>query len=527
MDCHLFRLSTHIAALLLALCACCGVQAAVENPARFSLWEIRVEGNTVLPRTVVERAVYPFLGPGRTAADLERAQDALAKAYQEAGYLTVLVDLPAVAPDGAGVAVLKVIEGKLGALKVSGNRYVSRQALRAAVPALQVGQVPYFPQVQKEIEQVNQSADRRVTPVLSMGSEPGTFQAELKVEDKPALHGSVEVNDRAGPNTRPLRLNGSLRYDDLWQSGHSAMLNYQVSPQDTTEVRAISGSYSLPVGHGGDLLSFSAVHSRSNVVTLGDLTLVGNGDSAGLHYVLSLPSEFALSQNLVAGVDFKRYAQLVGVAPGSSPNTPLSYWPLSAQYNASFGGADSLTQVSLSAVVGPGRLFRANDADFENARAGAQADFAYVRWDLAREQKLYRGFSLYVRAGGQAASGPLVTYEQYTAGGADSVRGYLEAEQAGDDALFGRAELRSPPLGSTGWWSGLYTLAFVDAAGLQLQEVLPGQQSRYTLYAYGAGIHLRPQAGLEGSFEVGVPQRDGQTTKAHEPRALFRLAYQF
>src|SRR5271156_5411203 len=41
--------------------------------AGFDLNEIRVEGSTVLPQEQVEEVVYPFLGPGRTAKDVEAA----------------------------------------------------------------------------------------------------------------------------------------------------------------------------------------------------------------------------------------------------------------------------------------------------------------------------------------------------------------------------------------------------------------------------------------------------------------------
>src|SRR5829696_1792449 len=45
--------------------------------------EYRVLGSKHLPRIEVEEAVYPYLGPGRTFADVEQARAALEKAYHD------------------------------------------------------------------------------------------------------------------------------------------------------------------------------------------------------------------------------------------------------------------------------------------------------------------------------------------------------------------------------------------------------------------------------------------------------------
>src|SRR5262245_52566482 len=67
---------------------------AVEPQVRFDILEFRIEGNTVLSVPVIEQVVTPFLGPGRTMADVEAARAALEKAYQGTGWLTVFVDVP-------------------------------------------------------------------------------------------------------------------------------------------------------------------------------------------------------------------------------------------------------------------------------------------------------------------------------------------------------------------------------------------------------------------------------------------------
>ena len=74
--------------------------AARPAPARaapqrhFDINEFRVDGNTVLTEVEIDRAVYGFLGPDKTAADVEKARATLEAAYQAKGYPTVSAEVP-------------------------------------------------------------------------------------------------------------------------------------------------------------------------------------------------------------------------------------------------------------------------------------------------------------------------------------------------------------------------------------------------------------------------------------------------
>ena len=42
---------------------------------------------------------------------------------------------------------------------------------------------------------------------------------------------TVELNDRYSAATGRLRLNGAIRYDNLWQAGHSLGVSFQIGPK--------------------------------------------------------------------------------------------------------------------------------------------------------------------------------------------------------------------------------------------------------------------------------------------------------
>ncbi len=187
-----------------------------EKAPTFNVFEFKVDGNTVLPNGKIEEAVYPFMGEAKTIDDVEKARSALEKTYQDNGYLTVSVSIPQQEVD-AGIVRLLVTEGSVETLRIKDSQYTSLAEIKSRVAEFQEGKVPHFPTAQQQLGTVNKGQNRQVTPVLRPGKSPGKVEVDLKVQDKLPLHGSLELNDRYSPNTTETRLNGSVRYENLWQ----------------------------------------------------------------------------------------------------------------------------------------------------------------------------------------------------------------------------------------------------------------------------------------------------------------------
>lgn len=504
--------------------------------ASFDVVEYRVEGNSVLPRIKVEEALYRHLGKNKQIADVEQARVELERAYRDAGYPTVLVDIPE-QEVASGVVRLRVTEGRIDKVRVTGARYFSQGKLLERFPTLRSGSVLYLPDMQKGLGEANRAADRKVTPILKPGATPGTVGVEFKVEDRLPLHGSFELNDRYSANTSRLRLSGMLRYDNLWQREHSLSVQYLTSPERTSEVSVWSASYLMPVAADSDrLLSFYAVRSRSDVAAVGDVKVLGQGDIYGVRAILPLPPRQDYFHSLVLGVDYKDMKENVVLVGADSIRTPISYAPFSVQYNAIMPGRKGTTQANIGAIFSLRGLvdetidcFDQQVSEFECKRFGARANFFYVRAGVQRTHKLPGNLSLIGKIDGQLTDQPLISNEQFGGGGLDSVRGYTEFERLGDKALRGSLELRSPPLAKrvSGRLDELYLLGFVDGAKLSLVQPLAGQTSRFDLSSGGAGLVLRGWGGVRASLLAAVPFENGAFTRAGDVRAHFQLAYDF
>jgi hemolysin activation/secretion protein len=501
-------------------------QAQAEK--HFYIQEYRVEGGGhLLPRVEVEAAVYPYLGPYRTTGDVEQARGALEQAYRDKGYQTVSVQIP---PQQMrhGVVMLEVMQGEVARLRVHGSRYFSLEQIKREAPSLQEGQSPNFTQVTHDLLVLNELPDRRVTPTLSAGAVPGTVNVDLNVKDTPPVHGSLEINNRYSAETTPLRLNGSVSYDNLWQLEHSIGFSFQVSPEDLSQVKVFSGYYLARVPEVSWLsLMLQGTKQDSNVNTLGGIGVAGKGDVLGGRAILTLPAQKDFYHSLSLGIDYKHFNQDVLIA-GTDAVTPVTYYPLSAAYSGTWMGKGYETDLNASVNLAL-RGLGSDEAEFELNRHGASGDFIYFRGDLSHTRDLPEGFQVFVKAQGQAADQPLLNSEQFSGGGLGTVRGYLESEELGDNGIFGSAELRTPSLSEflgkpVDEWR---FYIFGDGGLLTINDPLPEQVAKMKLASVGVGSRVKLLNHLNGSLDLGLPLDNGPQTNAYEALLTFRLWAEF
>jgi hemolysin activation/secretion protein len=513
-------------------------QAAAPTPVKtFPVLEYQVEGNTLMRTIDIERAVTPYLGEGKSIKDVEAARQNLEKIYHDHGYQTVLVNIPQ-QEVSSGVVRLTVLEAPVGQVQVKGSRYHSLEVINATVPQLQGGVVPNFNEVQKELAQVNHTPDLHVTPVLRASTTPGQVDVDLNVQDELPVHAMVEANNRYSANTAHLRLIGEVSYDNLFQSNQSLSIQYQTAPEHPDEAKIWSLSYVIPT-QSGLVWALYAVRSDSNIAAVGDLDVIGNGSIYGVRLIDPLASlDPNFYHSFTAGLDYKDFKQDVTLQGEDDLASPAKYSPFSLQYSATWLGpsdphhssaATTAARSNTTLDFGVNFVVRAlggTDADqFDHKRYGASPSFFIFHPDLQRQQILPWNWSLVAKVDGQLASGPLISNEQYGAGGLDSVRGYTEAERLGDEGGRGSLELRTPQLLSGySHFTQSYWYLFTDGARVRILDPLPAQRTGYDLASYGIGFRFK-YAGLSTDLDGARAVTAGYVTRAGSYSAQFRVNY--
>ena len=336
------------------------------------------------------------------------------------------------------------------------------------------------------------------------------------------------------PTRRPSASPPACRYDNLWQRGHSVGLTLTTAPTETDQTTVAVLNYGVPLA-GGDSLSFYAVHSNSNIDALGGTKVLGKGSTVGLRYGINLGATERSNQSLALGVDYRDVQEQISLGD-LSISKPLRYLPFQASYTANWAAPQRQLQANVALSLGLRPLLArridgceledgsiGNDDQFRCKRKGADGGFATLRLDL-RHTEVFEYFSLAGRVAGQLASQQLSSAEQFTLGGADSVRGYYEGAAAGDHGLLASLELRSanfapwlqrqhpgPAFEDLG---ELSLLAFVDAGRLQTINPDAGQNRRQPLLGTGVGLRFASRSGVAIDLQlaeahkavVGAPQ---------------------
>ena len=285
-----------------------------------------------------------------------------------------------------------------------------------------------------------------------------------------------------------------------------------------------------------------------------DIAIAGNAIVAGVRYILPLFPGGENTHQLSVGVDFKRLEPTNATFPDGGTvvvKSPVQYTPASLAYTGFYPDRWGLTKLALTAkgyVAGtiPGGTkqdFAGNPNDLAGQpgnRKGSTGTFAVLQGGLDRAQPLPADFTLSLHADGQWGSQPLIPAEEYFAGGFDTVRGYLQFEAIGDNAVRGRAELTTPELFAIPidriWQrrrSSDYTIrvklaAFYDVAQLWVQQAEPGQASQFRLEGAGGGVRVKfPKDIGQLILDQGFALRDTLNTKRGDTFVHFSVGLAF
>lgn len=478
--------------------------------ATFTIRDFFVQGNNLLLPDRVDAILAPFIGPARRFTDIEQARAALEKAYRELGYPTVAVAVPEQTVE-YGVISLTVYEGRLKSIDVTNARFFSQGYIRDKLPAIRLGALLHEPTVLKQLDALNANTDLKVAPILKPSDEPGQLDLELKVKDRPPVHGRVELNNRGVPTTPLLRLNAALQYTNLFGADHAITLQTSQTPQDWGAVEVYSFNYAAPLSAGHQLVAYAATaHSKSNLGATpvgGGADIIGNSVVAGLRYLFPIRIGSGMDHQLSLGLDYKHLDRSQATFPGGIKVTvtnAISYLPASLGYNGIRPDEWGLTKLTMSVrgyvagtiSGGDKEDFTGNPQDPLNMPGvchSCTGTFVAFKGGIDRDHRLPYGFDLSLKSDGQWVNAPVAPTERYFAGGMESVRGYREYEAVGDNAVRASAELISPPIPALPFENirrSLRLAAFYDFAYLWIRGAAPGQVDHHHLAGTGVGLRL-------------------------------------
>jgi len=473
---------------LCAALACFALHAAEPGVPRFEISRFQVEGNQLVASETLARAVAPLAGPQREFSDIQRAVDAIERAYVQAGFTAVKVTVPEQELAG-GAVTIRVVEAVLTSVSVEGHQHFSAENIRASLGSLQTGTAPRLGDLSAAIQLANDNPAKQVSVSMAEGALPGTVDATVKVVDHAPLRFITTLDNTGTAASGRWRAGVAVQHANLWDRDHVGTLAYASSPDSPSGQRlhVYSLGYRVPLYALGDSIDFiygrSSVNSPSSSPTLGGvLGFTGKGETWGLRYNHFLGRTGEASAKLVFGLERKNIdsrcrvngetIDFTGPTPPISACVPYTTTPLSITYLGQRDGLDQALAYSLglSRNLASGARFANLDGRTDRysyltpGNRSTRDQFMVLRGGATLLQGLDGGWQLRLAGNAQFTDTPLVASEQLGLTGTHAVRGFQERAVAADSGLVLNAELYTPALGAgIGLPGDLRVLAFVDA----------------------------------------------------------------
>ncbi len=453
-----------------------------------------VTGNTLVGTEEILLLVSPYIGSEVDLPGLQLVAQLVTQLYRNKGFVLAKAYLPSQRVEG-GVVKIAVLESKMGDLSFQGNDRYSDRYLRRHFSSFLAE--PMEPLLERSLLILNDFPDLSVRAQVQEGVSPGTTDMGVTVEEHRRLKGMLEYNNFGSKFISRDRFGLTVDFAH-WQGNLLSVRGIVGEPTKNMMYGRLL--YSWPIGFNG---------TRAQVVySRGDLEPAGSAAASGLKYKTE-GIGLSLSYPWI-----KRRVHALTVEGGLDANNFQDNFfredkirRLSAGMRSDRLDGSGRNLLSFSLAYGLGELLGGMaDKSSKSSRMGADDRFVKMSLDLGRIQRISDRISLMLSLNGQMTSRSLVSGEQFSIGGADSVRGYQTGALLGDMGYTLRSEMRVRPFrDSQSIYQKVHLALFVDHGAVFLKNPLAGEKKNNFISGYGAGIRWTPFSRFYLRTDVGYP----------------------
>ena len=462
--------------------------------------EIRLTGNTVFSTDELKKITAPYEARVVASSELEDLRVALTRYYIDHGY----INSGAVIPDqkvADGVIHIDIIEGRLTDINVVGNKHLNASYIKerlelGAGPPLNVQALQERIQIMLE-SPVVQTLNSQLRP----GDRPGEANLTTLVKEGPRVQFIPVVDNRLSPSLGDVRVLPQVYVYSL--TGHGDVLNTAVGlGEGLTDAYVTWG---IPLNAHDTTLTLLGNYTDSQVENgvFKDLDIENKTRTFGFR--LSQPFYRTPSQtfSMALGMDLRKSeSELLGedfaFTPGVPSNGEVKASIIRFSQDWSKRGAEQALAARSLFSLG----VDAFDATTNSNNLPSGKFFAWLgQFQWARRLGPDWG-ELIFRTDAQLTNDALFTMEQFSVGGALSVRGYRENQLVRDYGFDASLEYRYPLLKEPSGRTILALAPFVDAGGAKNND-LPNGPNPTFIYSAGAGLRWNPTPRIHAQLYWG------------------------
>ncbi len=503
------------------------------------------QGNTVFSSEFLRAHLRPFTGRMVSGDELEAARNALTRLYIDAGYVTSGAVLPDQDPS-EGTVRFELKEGTLDKVEILGTRFLREWWLRLRLRKA-AGSPLNLHQLKTQLQLLRQTPGiAQINAELKPGMRPGESILAARIKEENPFHLELGASNTRPPSVGEGLLDARLFSSQVLGIGDPLDLRWGAAHWDKKGRVQAEGADNLFVGYELPVTpweTFFAVRAARNSAAVLEETFAPldiSSKSTLLHMSLrqhllhdlnrtlavSLAAERKHSQTYLLGQPFSLspgavegetdvFATRLSVdwmRRGLTTSTALrSTWSLGSY---AFGSSRASRVTPLGAASGapiPDSKFFSwllqgqtlLKPFLPGASAETQAQPAVQDW---------KNSLLVLRANAHLSADPLLSSEQFSLGGLQSVRGYRENQVLRDNGLFASAELQVPLWGRPEKGRALSAGPFLDAGRGWNTQRASGKAE--TLASVGFGVSATLSKSSQASLYFGCPLKNLQTEKS-------------
>ena len=430
-------------------------------PDQIILKRFQIIDNQVIPQSEIDQLLQSYLLRPLAFTELIEIQQAITQLYIERGYITSGALIPPQTIRDRTLKI-KIIPGKIEAIEISGLNKLQSEYIRSRIAIATQAPLNQDKLLQAlQLLQLNPLI-KNISAELAQGINPGGSLLMLDIEEANTSTVSLEVNNYSTPSIGSVRYQTSLTENNLLGFGDRVNITY-LQTEGSNSLADLS--YTLPIGaYNGNL---RLIHSLNDSQIISEPFQDLDLDSTSRYYEASFfqPIYQTSTQDFTLGFGFSHQNSEISLMDVGFPDLSR--------------GSNALGETSISALRftqeysdrSPNYVFTSRsqfslgiDAFNSTINSSDLPDSKFLVWRGQTQYltKLTDNTKLFLRGDLQIADRPLVSLEQFGAGGSFSVRGYNEERILGDNGLFLSAELRNTIWTKRQWKSSLELNPFFD-----------------------------------------------------------------
>jgi hemolysin activation/secretion protein len=465
---------------------------------------VKVEGNCALSTPEILTCLNGLLNREMNLGDIYHLCQLVNQLYADRGYFLARTYPPPQEVQN-GVLTIRVLEGRIGRIRIEGNRYYgTRFICRYFLPFCQ--QTVRYSDFLKALLLLNENPDLSAGALFEKGKEVGTADLVIRVHDSRPVHLYLNENNYGKLLTTNVQFGGRLDWGNCIVDGAkfsvAEVLGLPIKGLDFTDA-----TYTFPINAKGLSMQLAFLYSQFDIEELRPLRPKGKSMIGTVKATQAVMRTKKIGLDVFGYFDIKQIQNLVlGQRISDDRLRILTVGTLFDHYNSA-RGRDYL---NFRMGIGiPGFLGSMPPVDNDSSRLGGGGRFIKFNLDYDRVQQLYKEWMLYLHASGQWSPNKLTMPEQIYIGGSNTVRGFPLSVGLGDYGYYANIETRFPLpffmdrrffLTKKTWKEVLQLVAFFDSGATKFNE-----GSGIFLAGTGFGLRFTGPYTLSLSFDVGFP----------------------